>query len=1420
MADTTTPGINPIEEFQEYKTRYNTISQEAETAKTTLDAEKAKLDGYKNQADGFLQAGTTAADAITTNYNANNIEAALAAETKVNEAISNLEGLLENVNTANTTLNAAATKLASLKTQAENLQSDSTRSLSNLKNLEPDIFNDKSTVGFWQFNDNTTPGKSGINGSYDAMSRFFTGFNDNNRELVVGYTADEPYYGLKFKLPSNPHEGALTEMTADVVALYKGLAQVDNTTSDQGEDPQYHNRRLFSAAKKPAIADNKNWTISFMYNTAYAKDGGLDFLSLKNHFYTTKVNYSVQGGTTKPLTQFALHEQMFFTNRTVNIGNDSSGVRSPFKDANTLPVLRIRLDAGYFTNPNGATINAPFVGSNYPTMNLRNKETVFGGLTYSEAFTLNPVVDYVQSLEGAAVAQVAITKESDFTNKSLRGALVVDPGTYYTYVNVYIKKDADINPVINYTWTFDVESGKIAAYVDGVKKIEFHIEITPKSGSKINYKPFFYNSFLATRTNDFNLEVTRWPSDADGAHTLSPANVIEAYKTNLPVEEANDWYQDKLIFFRFPYNTDINVYDKPLLKDFRILNKLVSSKELKTLVSETYTTNIDSVIDRENRIIYNIKPNIFRDGSDIAYAKVGEKPIVSKSWFNTYPESEAFDITSGYEPDKSPTIVKVTSGSDKPDFVKTGYGETTDFTVSFVVDKAFAPESATGLLVGMIGFSGADRTEQFETWQGKEYPSYSVPLSKKAESYFELRYNNAVIGALKYADTHKHLNNCIAFPVGEVATATTGHVGRILCGLTINTGVDPVGTYNRTLKAFSSDVIGAVYNAASFAHANPDVFTFAGGKTISLQAMSRAIVGGGSRWIKPVSLTTLFRHDSSTYNNIVQLMPDAFANLSKPNNGKQYDNSASVVKDITITANNTKSTLFNYSVASSGVATSVAADTSDLHLTTALYSNAIMNPANTLFVPVYDQDPEKVRVTIVASVEGETQTIKAYVNKELRDSVVIGAPNSDSTEDYNNTINNKVALRPLPYKFTTEVFGGTTPYATTTNHGKAYGVQSASQFFYNENLENNREDAGLAANKIHELSIFNRAVTVDEIGILVDSDAKAPGELIYDVIVPAEAPIIASADVDIDGNPSYQGVADPDAGQAAPAPTPGGEPVTPPVQPDPRPEVPTPGPETQPPAQPVPPTTTPDLGDFKIVYKEGIPSPSGTPVDVSAQTAGKKMKLSNVDLYFSVYSSETQKYSMIQEHVDSVQVDLSQIKKSGVYYIKRTQSGSVWEIVSARPIVGKESRTGDYYLGGDWYDKTGQKLEPLTYLPFHLVSDGKGLKTVAYNLYSGLSVETATGGVATLPEGEWFTMDNQREWGVIYTNTTKHTMMVVVAGDAGEDLTTNVTRSNSIEAYVLKNTETLMFLVEPNERYKVTNNGGVIKKWQEFKRIG
>ena len=331
---------------------------------------------------------------------------------------------------------------------------------------------------------------------------------------------------------------------------------------------------------------------------------------------------------------------------------------------------------------------------------------------------------------------------------------------------------------------------------------------------------------------------------------------------------------------------------------------------------------------------------------------------------------------------------------------------------------------------------------------------------------------------------------------------------------------------------------------------------------------------------------------------------------------------------------------------------------------------------------------------------------------------------------------------------------------------------------------------------------------MEDIVILVDSDRKQPGELIYDVEVPAEAPIITSADVDIDGIPSYSGVSE-ESTQTPPKPTTDGNTGTE-SEYNPAPDKPSTG-ETQP--QP----PAPDTGDFSIKYNEGIPVASGTPINVASMTAGKKMKLTNVDLYFSVYSSSNKKYSMIHEHVDAVDVDLSQITQTGVYYIRRKQSSNVWEIISGMPVVGKTSTTGDYYLNGDWYNKSNQKQEPLTYLPFHLVVDRTGLKTVAYNLYSGLADPSVS--VATLPEGEWFTMDNQRQWGVIYTNTTKYTMMVVVAGDAREELTAVVTRSNSIEAYTLKNEETLMFLVEPNERYKVTNTGGVTKRWQEFKRV-
>ena len=1402
MADTAT---NPLESMQALKTRLDTLSSEVEQEKATLDRLKGELDGHKTEAEQLLAEGLQLVNQTQQYIDANNLEQAQASNTAALEKKTAIETLLTTIEEKTTALETSANNLGTLKERAENLKIDVDLVKLRTKNLEPDIFNDGSTKALWQFNNANTPGRSGINGSYDAMSRFYSGFSDNNRELNTELSMTAPYYGMIVNLPATPFEN-VPKLTARNIALYKGLSQCDNTTSEQTSNP---NRRLFSAARKPAIEDRSSWTLSFNYNLDSNANGGLDFLSVKNHFYTGQVKYVTNSGTTaKSLVDFSLHEQMFFTSRGINSGADANGVLSEFRDINTLPVLRIRLDAGFFNSYNGAEINAPYAGTNYKDLNLEGSDTVFNGITYQEAFTAEPVIDYVRTSEGKPLGAVGITKASDFPSKKLSGTNTDDPGAYYTYINVYLKKDAAMQGIINYAWTFNVENGKIAAYVDGVKRIEFHIDIK-KGGQTTTYKPYFYNSFFASRAADFIPEVTRWPEDANASHTLTPARIIDKYVTDLPKEEDNDWYQDKIIFFRFPYATNINVYTKAILKDVRILNKIVSDKEVKSLASETLETNYDIDIRREKRIIYNVKPNIFRDGSDIAYAKYGEKPIIAKNWYSSIPAEESKEVITGYE-NSQPVASNVKSTADKTDFVHAKYPETTDFTISFVVDKDFAPESATALLVGMLGYSVDDTTTQYETWQGKSYPAYSVPVSAKAETYFELRYNNAVVGGMKYNTTDIHYNNCIAFPTGAFKTATTGEGGRILCALTINPGIDTVNITNRILKVFSPAVIGALYKPAKFEHAEKTVFTLGdeANTKLNMTEMSRSITGGGTTFIRPASMSTVFRHDTSQYNRISNLLTSSFEELSKPNNGYQYDNATNTIKNMTISVDNKKSLLFRHEVATSGTTPSEANNLTDIHLTTALYTNAIMNPSNTIYVPVYNDDAAKIRVTFVASVTGNVQTIKAYVGSQLRDSVVIGSPNNDSTEDYNGTINNKVALRLLPHKFENEVFAGKTPYNSTENHAKPFGPQTGSQFFYNANLENNQEDNGLATNKVHELSVFNRALSVEDIVILVDSDRKQPGELIYDVEVPAEAPIITSADVDIDGIPSYSGVSE-ESTQTPPKPTTDGNTGTE-SEYNPAPDKPSTG-ETQP--QP----PAPDTGDFSIKYNEGIPVASGTPINVASMTAGKKMKLTNVDLYFSVYSSSNKKYSMIHEHVDAVDVDLSQITQTGVYYIRRKQSSNVWEIISGMPVVGKTSTTGDYYLNGDWYNKSNQKQEPLTYLPFHLVVDRTGLKTVAYNLYSGLADPSVS--VATLPEGEWFTMDNQRQWGVIYTNTTKYTMMVVVAGDAREELTAVVTRSNSIEAYTLKNEETLMFLVEPNERYKVTNTGGVTKRWQEFKRV-
>ena len=203
MADTAT---NPLESMQALKTRLDTLSSEVEQEKATLDRLKGELDGHKTEAEQLLAEGLQLVNQTQQYIDANNLEQAQASNTAALEKKTAIETLLTTIEEKTTALETSANNLGTLKERAENLKIDVDLVKLRTKNLEPDIFNDGSTKALWQFNNANTPGRSGINGSYDAMSRFYSGFSDNNRELNTELSMAAPYYGMIVNLPATPFE--------------------------------------------------------------------------------------------------------------------------------------------------------------------------------------------------------------------------------------------------------------------------------------------------------------------------------------------------------------------------------------------------------------------------------------------------------------------------------------------------------------------------------------------------------------------------------------------------------------------------------------------------------------------------------------------------------------------------------------------------------------------------------------------------------------------------------------------------------------------------------------------------------------------------------------------------------------------------------------------------------------------------------------------------------------------------------------------------------------------------------------------------------------------------------------------------------------------------------------------------------------
>lgn len=144
-------------------------------------------------------------------------------------------------------------------------------------------------------------------------------------------------------------------------------------------------------------------------------------------------------------------------------------------------------------------------------------------------------------------------------------------------------------------------------------------------------------------------------------------------------------------------------------------------------------------------------------------------------------------------------------------------------------------------------------------------------------------------------------------------------------------------------------------------------------------------------------------------------------------------------------------------------------------------------------------------------------------------------------------------------------------------------------------------------------------------------------------------------------------------------------------------------------------------------------------------------------VYLSDKSSVPGRYLNTTKVIEA-QLPKAQQKANGTYFIKVKQDNSL-ELVDIRPEFHQKSTTAEYYLDGSWYDKSGNKLQPQTYLPYSVTISSNNITAVNFeNIYPS-SKELGVGQT-------WQDVLTQRRMEVLYTNTTGRPIMINVTVDS------------------------------------------------------
>lgn len=199
-------------------------------------------------------------------------------------------------------------------------------------------------------------------------------------------------------------------------------------------------------------------------------------------------------------------------------------------------------------------------------------------------------------------------------------------------------------------------------------------------------------------------------------------------------------------------------------------------------------------------------------------------------------------------------------------------------------------------------------------------------------------------------------------------------------------------------------------------------------------------------------------------------------------------------------------------------------------------------------------------------------------------------------------------------------------------------------------------------------------------------------------------------------------------------------------------------------------------------------------------------------VYLSDKSSVPGRYYNTTKAIEA-QLPKAQQKHNGTYFIKVKQDNSL-ELVDIRPEFHQKSTTAEYYLDGVWYNKSGNKLPPQTYLPYSVTITSNNITAVNFeNIYPS-SKELGVG-------QRWLEVTSQRQMGVTYTNSSDRSIYIQVnINNAG-----NVMFWVEINGLKIEHNEDyrciMNYIIPPKATYKIYSQNGatnyVYTKWYELR---